>query len=53
VIVTHGNLLALLLRHFDDRPGFAAWDALTNPDLYRMAFEEPSQPIMRLWTLTE
>ena len=35
-IVTHGNLLALLLRHFDGRVGFAAWEALTNPDVYRV-----------------
>lgn len=53
VIVTHGNLLALLLRHFDGRAGFAAWQALTNPDLYRVTLGDRAQPIMRLWTLTE
>lgn len=53
VIVTHGNLLALLLRRYDSRVGFAAWQALTNPDLYRVASREPPQPIVRLWTLTE
>jgi 2,3-bisphosphoglycerate-dependent phosphoglycerate mutase len=53
VIVTHGNLLALLLRHCDSRAGFAAWDALTNPDVYRVTFGEPPQPIVRLWTLIE
>jgi 2,3-bisphosphoglycerate-dependent phosphoglycerate mutase len=53
VVVTHGNLLALLLRHYDSRAGFAAWDALTNPDVYRVTFGVPPQPIVRLWTLTE
>ncbi|HEY7908151.1 MAG TPA: histidine phosphatase family protein [Thermomicrobiales bacterium] len=53
VIVTHGNLLALLLRHCDGRDGFAAWEALTNPDAYCVIFEEPPQPIVRLWTLTK
>lgn len=53
VIVTHGNLLALLLRHCDGRDGFAAWQALTNPDAYRVTLGEPSQPIVRLWTLSE
>jgi 2,3-bisphosphoglycerate-dependent phosphoglycerate mutase len=53
VIVTHGNLLALLLRHCNSRVGFAAWDALTNPDVYRVTFGVPPQPITRLWTLTE
>lgn len=34
VIVTHGNLMTLLLRRFDERFGFAEWKALTNPDVY-------------------
>ena len=34
VIVTHGNLMALLLRRFDERFGFEAWAALTNPDVF-------------------
>ena len=37
VVVTHGNLLALLLRELDGREGFAAWAAMTNPDVYRVA----------------
>lgn len=35
-VVTHGNLMALLLHHFDPRFGFDAWHALTNPDIYRI-----------------
>lgn len=53
VIITHGNLLALLLRQFDARVGFAAWAGLSNPDVYRVGVAEPSQPIARLWTLNE
>jgi 2,3-bisphosphoglycerate-dependent phosphoglycerate mutase len=49
VIVTHGNLLALLLRHCDGRAGFAAWGALTNPDVYRVTCGGLPQPIVRLW----
>lgn len=52
-IVTHGNLLALLLRHCDGREGFAAWEALTNPDCYRVTLGAFPQPIARLWTLSE
>jgi 2,3-bisphosphoglycerate-dependent phosphoglycerate mutase len=33
-LVTHGNLLALLLQHLDGRPGFEAWASLTAPDVY-------------------
>lgn len=36
VVVTHGNMLALLLREIDGRDGFAAWASLTTPDLYRV-----------------
>ena len=38
VLVTHGNLMALLLRHVDGRFGFGEWRGLTNPDVYRVAF---------------
>lgn len=50
VVVTHGNMLALLLRHFDARVGFGTWETLSNPDVYRVV-KEPNQPIARLWTL--
>ncbi|WP_259618177.1 histidine phosphatase family protein [Paenibacillus doosanensis] len=38
VVVTHGNLLALLLGHYDNRIGFEQWKRLTNPDVYRLTF---------------
>jgi 2,3-bisphosphoglycerate-dependent phosphoglycerate mutase len=41
VVVTHGNLLALLLHAFDGRPGFATWEQLINPDLFEIV-REPS-----------
>jgi 2,3-bisphosphoglycerate-dependent phosphoglycerate mutase len=34
IVVTHGNLMALLLRRFDERFGFESWAALTNPDVF-------------------
>ncbi|MEY2929871.1 MAG: hypothetical protein RL033_620 [Pseudomonadota bacterium] len=34
VIVTHGNLLALLLRWVDDQVGYELWAGLSNPDLF-------------------
>ena len=36
VVVTHGNLLALLLCELDGRDGFHTWQALSNPDVYRV-----------------
>ncbi len=34
LLMTHGNLLALILKYFDDRYGFEDWKSLSNPDLY-------------------
>lgn len=36
VLGTHGNLLALLLQHFDASVDFAFWQGLTMPDVYRL-----------------
>lgn len=41
LLVTHGNLMALLLKHFDDAIGFAEWRALSNPDVYRIGLTQP------------
>ncbi|HEX8616907.1 MAG TPA: histidine phosphatase family protein [Thermoanaerobaculia bacterium] len=49
VLVTHGNLMALLLKYFDDSIGFSEWRALSNPDVYRVDFIEPVS-IRRLWS---
>jgi 2,3-bisphosphoglycerate-dependent phosphoglycerate mutase len=34
VLVTHGNLLTLILKHFNDRVGYPEWENLQNPDIY-------------------
>lgn len=36
VIVTHGNLLTLLLQAFDRRVSFHTWARLRNPDVFRL-----------------
>jgi 2,3-bisphosphoglycerate-dependent phosphoglycerate mutase len=37
VLGTHGNLLAIVLRHYDPSIGYAFWQSLTMPDIYRLA----------------
>ncbi|WDL96445.1 histidine phosphatase family protein [Alicyclobacillus sp. ALC3] len=49
VIVTHGNLMTLMLRHFDERFGIEAWAALTNPDVYRITVDESETTVERVW----
>lgn len=34
IIVTHGNLMALLLNYYNQQFGFEEWAALGNPDIY-------------------
>ncbi|QSO45649.1 histidine phosphatase family protein [Alicyclobacillus mengziensis] len=49
VLVTHGNLMTLLLRHFDERFGFQEWAALTNPDVYRVTVDGSETTVERVW----
>ena len=50
VLVTHGNVLALLLRHYDPAVGFAFWQALSRPDAYRLRVGgRPHPPFERVW----
>jgi 2,3-bisphosphoglycerate-dependent phosphoglycerate mutase len=38
VIVTHGNLMTLMLKHFNEQVGYAEWENLRNPDVYCIQF---------------
>ncbi|WP_434752162.1 histidine phosphatase family protein [Paenibacillus amylolyticus] len=33
-VVTHGNLLSLIIRHYDSSFGYSDWAKLSNPDVY-------------------
>ncbi len=48
VIVTHGNLMTLLLKHFNSEIGFALWQQLTNPDVYHIELEGGSITLQRM-----
>ena len=50
VIVSHGNLISLLLKHYDNRIGFREWEGLSNPDVYRLSFLQDAPCIQRIWT---
>jgi 2,3-bisphosphoglycerate-dependent phosphoglycerate mutase len=38
VIVTHGNLMTLILKYFDKQVGYDEWENLRNPDVYCIKF---------------
>ena len=50
VVVTHGNLLALVLHSIDPAFGYAEWESLSNPDVYRLRVNGDSGlRFCRLW----
>jgi len=50
VLVTHGQLLALVLHAIDERFGFDDWRALTNPDVYAIeGAADGAYRFTRLW----
>lgn len=50
VLGTHGNLLALVLQHFDPKVGFDFWESLTMPDIIRLEVEgEEVKGWKRVW----
>lgn len=49
-IGTHGNIMSIIMNHFDDRFDFEFWKKTTKPDLYKLTFEEDSLlEVKRLW----
>lgn len=49
-VVTHGNLLSLILKHYDDHFGFEEWQSLTNPDVYVLRIHDENIEIDRIWS---
>lgn len=49
VVVTHGNLLALIARSFKPELGFEFWESLTNPDVFRLTTRDGAFRIERIW----
>ncbi|GAA0451901.1 histidine phosphatase family protein [Alkalibacillus silvisoli] len=47
ILVSHGNLISLILNHFDQTFGFEEWERLTNPDVYEINLNR--REIKRLW----
>ncbi|WP_214827896.1 histidine phosphatase family protein [Exiguobacterium sp. s26] len=51
ILVTHGNLLALLLQHVDNCFDFDTWRTLSNPDVYRLDIVDNFWSVKRVWTV--
>ena len=48
-IVTHGNLMALILKYFDDAFDFREWKSLSTPDVYCIRGDKIPFQIKRRW----
>lgn len=48
---THGDIMTLMLNHFDSRYGFDFWEATSMPDIYKLEFDEKNslRSVSRLW----
>ena len=50
VLSTHGNLLALVLQHYDLRFDYAFWKTLTMPDIYQLDLSKKCRSVIsRVW----
>ncbi|HWL27245.1 MAG TPA: histidine phosphatase family protein [Ureibacillus sp.] len=49
ILVSHGNLLSLLLKHYDNSFGFEEWRNMSNPDVYLLKYDGQEVTVNRLW----
>lgn len=50
VVGTHGNLMGLIMNHFDPKYDFKFWQNLDMPDIYKLTFEgEQLMEVNRIW----
>ncbi|WP_033826813.1 histidine phosphatase family protein [Bacillus andreraoultii] len=49
IIVTHGNIMSLLLKYFNNDFGFEDWKNLSNPDIYLIKSENNKVTYERVW----
>lgn len=49
VLVTHGALMSLILKHFDRSIGFEEWKDLKNPDIYHIKIDNSFAELNRIF----
>ncbi|XEC96637.1 histidine phosphatase family protein [Paenibacillus tarimensis] len=49
IVVTHGALLSLIIKHYVPSFGFEDWRSLTNPDMYQLDADQAQVVIERIW----
>lgn len=49
IVVTHGALLSLILKHYNEAIGFNDWKNLSTPDIYHLEISQGRAKIKRMW----
>lgn len=49
ILVTHGNLMGLLLKKFEKAYGFEEWKSLSNPDVFVLSIDGDAASVSRMW----
>ncbi|WP_364278502.1 histidine phosphatase family protein [Peribacillus frigoritolerans] len=49
IIVTHGNLMSLLLKKYNNNFDFECWKNLGNPDVFQLTFTKNDVNMERIW----
>jgi len=49
ILVTHGALLSLIIKCFDESYGFEEWKKLKNPDVYLLTVDQGESIVQHLW----
>jgi 2,3-bisphosphoglycerate-dependent phosphoglycerate mutase len=50
VIGTHGNIMTIIMNHYDEKYGFDFWNTTSKPDIYRMTFNlNQLEQVERIW----
>lgn len=50
VIGTHGNIMTIMMNHYDKQYDFDFWKKTTMPDIYKLSFDEDTLvSVKRLW----
>lgn len=48
-LVTHGNLLMIILTHFDNNYGFKQWRLLKKPDVFVIEHDQDFHQLQHIW----
>lgn len=49
IVVTHGALLSLIIKHYSKEFGFEEWRNLKNPDIYKLEVDTRGVRVEHLW----